>query len=180
MMWFFIAFAVILLLILFIPINLDVFYKDNFFISVKVLFFKFVIPLKKSKSKKKPSEQKKTKINKGLDTKLSELYDVFKTVKAIVFRSVTIKLFKADVVVCTGDPCNTALLYGSVNALCYAIYDLFFGFTKIKKSDINISADYNGDKTKVVFNIIINTYLFKFIVSLIKALADGKIKSKEQ
>ncbi len=178
MIWFFVSLALILLLILFLPINLDVFYDDNFCISVKILFFKYVVPLKKSKSKKQTGMDKKTK-NESFGTKLSDLFDTLKTVKTIVLRSISIKLFKVNVVVCADDPCDTALLFGSVNALCYGIHDIFASFTKIKKSDINIIADYNGQKTDVVFNIVIKTYVFKFIVSLIKAVADGKIKIKD-
>ncbi len=179
MIWFFVSLAVIILLILFIPINIDIFYRDTFFISVKVLFFKYVIPLKKFESKKKDNTTKKIKSD-SFSTKLLDLFDALKIVKAIIWRSFSIKLFKANIIVSADDPCDTALLFGTINALCYAIHDFFLNFTTIKKSDINITADYNGKKTEVVFKIIIKTFIFKLIVSLIKALADGTIKLKEK
>ncbi len=181
MIWFFIVLAAIILLLLFIPINLDVFYNGEFCVSVRVLFFKFAIPFSnfKPKSAKKPKSAVKTKGD-SFSKKLSDLLQLIKTVKAIVLRSISIKLFRANIVVCADDPCDTALLYGGVNALCYAIRDLFLSFTKIKKTDINITADYNGEKTEVLFNIIIKTYVFKFIVSFIKTIADGSLNSNDK
>jgi len=178
MIWLYTVIA-ILLLLLFIPINLDVFYNGDFCISVKVLFLKYVFSDKKTKSKKKPESAVKTK-GESFSTKLSGLFETIKTVKAIVIRSISIKLFKAHIKVSADDPCDTALLFGGVNALCYAIHDLFLSFTKIKKSDINITADYNGTNTEVEFNIVIKTYVLKFIVSLIKSVADGTIKLKDK
>ena len=176
MTWFLLVVA-ILLLLLFIPINLDVFYNGEFCVAVKVLFFKCVFSNKEKKTEK-PKSKVKTD-GESFNTKLSNLFETIKTVKAIALRSISIKLFKVHITVCTDDPCDTALLFGGINALCYAIHDLLSGFTSIKKTDVNINADYNGEKTEVLFNIVITTYLFKFIVSLIKSYADGTIKSKD-
>ncbi len=180
MIWVLIAVILILLVVLFLPINLNIFYNGNFCISVKVLFFKFVIPLEKDekKSKKKPKKSVKTK-GEGFGKKLSNLLDTIKTVKKIALKSISIKLFKAHIKVSTDDPCDTALLFGSVNALCYAIYDIISAHTKVSKTDIDITADYNGENTEVLFDVVITTYIFKFLVSLISLIADGTIKSKD-
>ena len=176
MTWFLLAVAVLVLLLLFIPIDLDVFYNGEFCVAVRVLFLKYVFS-NKEKKKEKPKSKVKTD-GESFSTKFSSLLETIKTVKAIALRSISIKLFKAHITVCSDDPCDTALLFGGINALCYAIHEFFLSFTKIKKSDININADYNGEKTEVLFNIVIRTFLFKFIVSLIKSYADGTIKSK--
>ncbi len=180
MMWVFIAIAAILLLILFLPINLCIFFNGRFCLSVKVLFFRYVIPLDKtkSKSKRKPKESVKTG-GESFSSKLSDLLNIFNALKAIVLRSITVKLFKAHIKVCTDDPCDTALLYGGINALCYAIYDILNYNTKVKKVDIDVTADYNEQTTEVLFDVVITTYVFKFLVSLIKTLADGTIKLKD-
>ncbi len=180
MIWVLIAILLILLVVLFLPINLNVFYNGNFCISIKVLFFKYVLPLEKDekKSKKKPEKSVKTK-GESFGKKLSNLLDTIKTVKKIALKSISIKLFKAHIKVCTDDPCDTALLFGSINALCYAIYDVISNYTKVLKTDIDITADYNGEKTEVLFDVVIRTYVFKFLVSLISIIADGTIKSKD-
>lgn len=180
MMWVLLAVLLLLLIILFLPVNLNIFYNGSFCISVKVLFFKYVIPLEKNKksSKEKPKKSVKTE-GEGFGKKLSNLFDLIKTVKKIVFKSISIKLFKAHIKVCTDDPCDTALLYGGVNALCYGIYNLLSSSAKISKTDIDITADYNGQQTEVLFDIVISTYIFKFLVSLVSLVADGTIKPKE-
>lgn len=175
-----IAILLFLLILLLLPINLNIFYNGNFCISIKVLFFKYVIPLEKNKkaSKKKPEKSVKTD-GEAFGKKLSNALNLIKTVKKIVFKSISIKLFKAHIKVCADDPCDTALLFGSVNALCYAFYDVLSAFTKVSKTDINITADYNGEKTEVLLDIVIRTYIYKFLVGLISLIADSTIKSKD-
>ena len=62
MIWVLIAILFVLLVVLFLPVNLNVFYNGNFCVSIKVLFFKFVIPIQKDKQTidEKPKKSVKT------------------------------------------------------------------------------------------------------------------------
>ncbi len=185
MIWWLVAILAFLVFVVLLPINLNIYFDGQFRLSVRVLFIKYTIPLgKDGKKKQKPKKQKKSKKTvstdgDGFTKKLSGLINSVKTVKHLLLGSLTIHKFKAHITVSCDDPCDTALVFGTVNALIYSLHDFFASVMTVKNKDIVINADYNGEKTLVVFDVILRTTVFRFLRNLILMILNGKIKSKD-
>lgn len=169
MIWLAVILALIIL-ILFLPVSLCVYYSQGFKLFVKVLFFKFSLPT----SKKQKSEKPTSPVKENGQTFMQKL-NSFKTTLSVaksLIRALSVKKIKAHIVVSTDDPCSTALLFGGINAAIHTVAKIL----KAKTADIQINADYNEQHTTVLFNVDISTCLLKLVTTLIKAYASGKIK----
>lgn len=161
---------ILLLLILFLPVSLNIYYDQGFKLFIKVLFLKFSLPLSKKQKHKKPTSPVKEN-GQTFMQKLNSFKTALSVAKSLV-SALCVKKLKAHIVVSTDDPCSTALLFGGINAAIHTVAKLL----KAQKTDIQIDADYNAEHTTVLFDIDISTYLLKLVISLIKAYTSGKIK----
>jgi hypothetical protein len=134
------------------------------------LFLKFSL----SRSKKQKQNKPQSPVKENGQTFMQRL-NSFKTTLSVaksLVRALSVKKIKAHIVVSADDPCSTALLFGGINAAINTVAIIL----KARKTDIQISADYNQEHTTVLFDVDISTYLLKLVLTLIKAYASGKIK----
>jgi hypothetical protein len=168
----------ILLLILLTPVALCVYYDGKWKIRISVLCFSFALPLEKDGEKKKDKKTKPQKVKTDNKELLKQLSDLRKIIPVLVKRALatlTVKKLDFEVKVATQDPCLTAIMYGSVNAAVYSTVKIIQQHIKVKKKRISVSADFDGDKTEVLFDMKISTYLLKLIICLISLVSDGII-----
>ena len=169
----------ILCILLLTPVSLVAYFDGKIRLEVKVLFFRYTIPLSKSKPKKEKTVQTRKKVktdNKKMLSGFSDIKDLIPILFKRAFASLTVKKLGLDITVATDDPCNTALTYGAVNAAVYPLISLAEKYTKIKKKNINIIADYSGENTTVTFEAVVSTYLLRLIICLIRLVSDGLLK----
>lgn len=185
MMWFVIA-LIILCILLLLPVGIRIYFDGRFRLELCVLFFRYTLPLSHSKKKpeKKKSEKKRpAKSAQKVKTDNKKLINSFSEIKPLIpalfkraFAALTVKRLDIDITVASDDPCDTAMTYGAINAAVYTLISLAECFTKIKKKNINISANYNADSTFVTFDTVIITCLLRLIICLIQLVSDGLLK----
>ena len=190
MMWWFLI-PLILIILLICPIYLYIYYDGEFRLAVRILFVKFNIPLGKKKKDNKKKEKKKEEKPKKKPRKtetdgksfLSQLgffKDLVVSACNHILKALRIRRFKTEITVGSDDPCTTAMLYGSINALIYTLVSAVNALIAVDKRDIVISADYNAEKTFVLIDVVMRTFLFKLLIGLILFAIDGTIKLKEK
>lgn len=194
MKWLLLVVAVLAVL-LFLPLYLYVCYDGEFRLLVRILFFRFELYLgditsnsKKRKTKKKskqtkrsPDKTKPVKTNGySFAEQISDLLNSIKLIHVIIVRAFTVKKIRISVKVATGDPCDTAILFGTVNGILCAFMAYVESIIPVKKKEISVTADYNTEQTEVYFYSVNKTNVLKLVISLIKAAANGTIKTDDK
>lgn len=168
--------------LLFVPFRLYAGYKnDDFYAKAAFLIFYYrLYPFKEKKKKKKkptvePAEKKpKSEKRKFALSDISEFKELLKKhlpslLSCLVFNKINL-LWHIN----ASDAAKTAIEYGAASSLisgCLAITDRF---TKVKRAEIDIFPDFDGDKKILVLDIIMSTTLFKLLRFFLKALPDLK------
>lgn len=175
--WIFTAVVLILL----IPIRMFLIYNGEFVLAVKVLFYKFKLPLGKKKDKKNKKIKKtktqtkpqKTKSD-GTDFlgKFKDIVSIVTSAKNRMLKRITVKKLKIEVTVASGDPADTAMTFGYMNAGIYPLVSFLENHIKIKNKKINITADYSKDKTEIVFFAVLATYPLRLLLGAIRVAID--------
>ncbi len=172
----------LIFLLLVLPVYLYAYYDGEFRISARIFGVKFNIPLTGGKKRGKPKKKKGKKPRrvttdgKSFLSQLERIKTIVTSVRAHLLKAFRIKRLKSEITVATGDPCDTALLYGAVNAAVFTIVSAADGLITVDKRDINITADYSAEKTSVYIDIVMRTFLYKLLIGLILVLNDGTIK----
>lgn len=182
MIWLVIV-ILILLFILLLPASATIEFEDNLKLTIRVLFFKFNIPLadgKKEKADKKSdireSAQGSAKEKKGeKESTISKLNYVRKIVSAVSRRipnMLTVTKLGLHVTVGNDDPCDAALAFGAISAAAYPLVSLIDSYLKVKKKDVYISVDYKKTSIHARFELTVRTFLLKLIICAIIILID--------
>jgi len=161
----------------------------------KVGFLKFRIDKDKSKKRKKKVKEKvKPKnINKQiLPGSLSEFMDMLRAVKNLLDRlrrKLLIKKLTLHYVSAGEDPANIALQFGAAHAVFNTIIPLLEGYFRIRRKDLNASADFNAKEQSIYAKINISialweliyviSALFPVIAGIFKRTPERKITGQE-
>ncbi len=178
------VFAVVLIL-LFSPAYMYICYDGDFVIFVRFLLLKFKIyppkhKRKDAKSKKKKNSAQKVKTDgQSFLKQLENIKNIASAVKKHILKAFTIRRFKLDITVASDDPCETALLFGAVNAAAFTAAGVVDCLVSVTDRQINVTADYNEEKTSVLADIVLRTFLFKLLSGLILLTIDDTINLKK-
>jgi hypothetical protein len=129
-------------------------YSDNgFAFTVKLPFFKIVLPKKDiGNADKKSDSAKKPKKPKGGDI------PDFKSIAGLalktagkLIRRVRIDELDADILIAGSDPFTVAMMYGGAAASFGVIFPVIENNFNIIKKNIRVNADFNGGSPRVYF-----------------------------
>lgn len=182
--------VILILCLLFLKINVEIYLSQKGKITVRVLFFKYsqniygksksTVNKKKKASVKASSDLKKSNKNNFLQNYMNEngivqtVTLLLETVKNIfvgindVIKSGKFKELNLNITVSDSDAAITAIAYGGVCALVYPLVGFINNNYNILKQNINVSASYEEEKSKIEFSA-------KFYVRFIKILKVGII-----
>ncbi len=207
----FIILGIILLFILLlsIPVVLDMEYIETFKLKVSWLFIKVnILPKDENKKKKEKKPKKPKKENEEDDDKEDKekvekenplkifyedqgvlgIVDLINNCASYLgkftkgfLKSIYIKRLRLRIWVTEGDAAQTAIKYGKFCQMIYPPLGYICSSCHVKDYDVNIWAEYCGDKTKGEFETrvaliprsVINAgiaFVFRLVARLIKAL----------
>lgn len=197
------------ILLLSVPVVLDMEYIETFKLKVSWLFIKVNILPKDEKKKKKEKKPKKPKKEKEEDDDKEDKEKVEKENPLKIFyedqgvlgivdlinncasylgkftkgflKSIYIRRLRLRIWVTEGDAAQTAIKYGKFCQMIYPPLGYICSSCHVKDYDVNIWAEYCGDKTNGEFETrvaliprsVINAgiaFVFRLVVRLVKAL----------
>ena len=184
-----------------IPIHVVVEADSDVSVYARFLFVKYsLFPMKKRK--KKPKTAKKTKKTKksapakakkkdaAAPKKKKSKRDIIGLVKLILKlvgavlrkfpKHFRVRILRYQIVIGTKDAAKTAILYGAVTGLSAQLFELLKKGTRFrikKKSDVNVYADFLGEKIKADIGIDISLTL-RGIISMLMAAGIAFVKAK--
>lgn len=192
MNWFWIftsAFILILLIILFVPLNAFIEYNEKLFIKIKVGFLSFKIGSKKRKNDKKSKGGNKSRgkikgifKNKNKVESAKALKNLFiaagKTVRYL-FRKTSVRTFYLSVKVGALDAADAAIKYGQVSSAVYPLCSVINSFASPKSYKVMVLPDFMSEKINIIFKTNIKANLIGMILVMIKFIKSYKIESKK-
>lgn len=185
----FLGILIFLFLLTLIPLRFDLSFRQEFFLTVRFLFFSFsVLPGKEkeeSEQEEEESEQEK-KTGSGLQ-KLRKILKqngfkgflnaLFELVKQAASSSKSLlshlKWRKFDLYLCVAgkeDAAEAALLYGRLSAAVYAACGFLFGLTGCRQKAVTVDLDYQAEENLADFSAkfsILPLFLIKEGISLL-------------
>lgn len=167
--------------------TVSVCYEESFKLLVKIGPIKVYDTNKtgkKPKSKDKNASNDKTKPSKNNIIKaiykqngfVRTVQEFTKLVRDIVTETkTTVKHFKfkklvLDITVASGDAAMTAIEYGAVCTAVYPLIGLIASLTEVGFKKINISSDFQGNKSKCFFSFNIKMRVFHCIIAAYRTL----------
>lgn len=169
----FIVLAVIILIML-IPVGVIADYdSEGFKLLLKVSFFE----IKPDFSKKKPKKEKKKEFK--LDFGLNEWVETAKIALQALGRlgkRICINRIKLLFVCSADDPFDAAMHYNTASAVLHTLLPLIENKFTVKKKQINLSTDYDSEKSIFEFGITMSIRIGHFIlIALMAAFAFLKV-----
>lgn len=203
-MWIFLTILAVLLFLLCMPLTAEIAYREELSLRVQYLFLNIGIlpqekkedkPKKEKKSKKKQEQEangeegkkKKAKKKMTLDS-LLQLLELAKLALSSVghplgwfLRSIYYRDVWLHILVAKEDAHQTALRYGQIQAIIHTVFTLLRNCLDIKTTDVQIQADFIGEKelfqggAKIKLRPInVFILLFWFIGRFIKGFVQNK------
>ncbi len=191
------ALVLIASLILLLNACVSVGYNESFKLFIKIGPFKVYDSAKsdkKAKKKSKNSSDDETKPKKKNAIKViykqkgfvGTVQEFARFVRDVVTETkTTIKHFKfkklvLDITVASGDAAMTAIQYGAVCTAVYPVIGLIASLTDVGFKKINISSDFEGNKSKCTFSFSIKMRVFHCIITayrILKIYNDFKLRN---
>ncbi len=194
MNWFWIftsVFILMLLIIVFVPINVFVEYSEKLFIKVKFGFLSFKINPQNHKDRKKyrggNKSRNKFKIffknkNKNTFQSISKLKCFFiaagKTVKYFLQKTL-VEEFYLSVKVGSLDAADAAIKYGQVSSAVYPLCSVVNSFANPKFYKVMVLPDFISEKISFIFKTNVKANLMSIILVVVKFMINYKIESKK-
>ncbi len=203
-LWIILGILAFFVILFSIPIHVVLEADSDVRVHARFLFIKYsLFPMKKRKKKpkaaKKPKKTKKTaspkKTKKAADApKEKKKRDIIGLIKLILKlvaavlrkfpKHFRVRILRYNITVGTKDAAKTAILYGAVTGLSANLFELLKKGTRFRikrKSDVNVYADFLGEKTKADIGIDISLTLSGAMSMLLAAgLAFVKAKMTAQ
>lgn len=167
LIYFIIALAVLITVLLFVPIGARLKFDKSLVIKIKIGFLSFSFP----KGKAKPDKEKKSKAPvkekrdfKKLITDILSIKDditdffSFVSEKCFIMRNLDFRLDFG-----TGDAAYTGIATGALNAFVYSVISVIHHNTKLRKWSVNINPDFEKTRFDLVFDCICTTRLVHII-----------------
>ncbi len=186
--------------LLFLPVALDLAYKQKFVLKLKISGITIFDNQKKSKrkqkikkkktsqntqTKKQPKDNffKKTYKQKGLTETVKYFAEILNMLLKKLFwviKHFKFRKFSLDLVVATPDAANTAIQYGGICSAVYPIIAFLQTNTDFKAKSVNVSADFDKHKSQFEISFLLKTRLLFLVIAAIATLFDfSKIQNKE-
>ena len=188
-------FAFLIILILFLPVNAFISFKDEFYIKIKLAGIKlFEVPTKKDKPKentKKSDSQNES--NSALDKAqglfdfLKEKYGFFGAVKKLLvffkdilthikklLSHIKIKNINVKITVSGEDAASTAIEYGKVCSAVYPVLSFLDSFEKIEFKKIDINSDFSENKKEFEFSLKLKLQIIYMLIVAFKIYSNYK------
>lgn len=191
--------GVILLLlaaVLFLPISVNIKFKDDFFLKFRFAGIKFFEIEPKKDIKKKPSADKMSDkkaenevvtASKRIFSTLKEKYgfsgavkeilrfanDVLSHIKSLL-RNIRIKRVCLDITVAAEDAALTAIEYGAVCAAVYPVTAALSICAKIGLRQINVRSDFEGKQPDFWFEATVSMNIFNLLIAAVKTYSEYK------
>ncbi|NLP47640.1 MAG: DUF2953 domain-containing protein [Clostridiales bacterium] len=206
----------ILFLLLCIKFKLVLVYAEEVRFEVRWLFIKYTVYPAKAKVKKTKEKEKKEKVKEekteekkekkpniltkfynnqgvpGLLDLLSELLAVLGRLSKRLLSALVFDKFDLAINVGGDDAAAVALRYGKVCSVLYPVLGQIFSLVKVKKSDIDVKANFTSEESEASFHIVLALFpiilLYAIIILLIellfkvllKLLQGSRVKTKER
>lgn len=191
----------LLLLLLFLPLTVDLNFKNELILKIKysgITFFDSEkrVNLKNIKKRKKKAEKKRGESTSKKDNFLKKTYkqkgllgtvSYFSKILILLFKKLwwvikrfKFRKFKLNLIVATPDAADTAINYGKICSAVYPVLSFLSTNADFKAKEINISADF--DKTESGFEIStsVTTRFFFWLVASVSAFFEFlKLQRKE-
>lgn len=185
-------------LLLFIPISLHIKFDGDFSVKLKIAGIKaFSAEPEEDINKPSPdteSDKKAKKQTENIFDKLKKKYgfagavkEIFVFVRSVISRlkgqlkHIAIRRLCLDINVASGDAAATAISYGAVCAAVYPILTLIDSTANVKMKSINVAADFNSDKSKFGFSVIIRARILFLIITAFGVFSEyNKFKTRNE
>jgi len=177
----FLSILALIILILITPIGLNIFYRYESIMYVKLRYLVFsytLYPAKKKKKAKKKDEKKPDIISstikeKGLLEAIRQVAELLKLVMETagkVLRHTVISKLNVRIVSASDDAAKTAIEYGSVCAGVYTLIAALQNAMKIRRHNIDIKPDFDKQKPEIEVDITVRILIIFVVTALISAL----------
>ena len=189
------AFIVLLLLI---PISLHIKYDGDFSAKLKIAGVKaYEVAPKEDMEKPKPDTESDKKVKKQTEKAFDKLKkkhgfagavkEIFSFIEAVLkglkkqLSHIAIRKLCLEVKVATGDAATTAIEYGAVCAAIYPILTFIDSTLNVKMKSINVSSDFNSDKSEFGFSVIVRVKIIYLIVVAFGVFSEyNKFKTRNE
>ena len=196
-LYIFIRLLVFCALILFLPVTVNVGYKDDFVYRLRILGIKVYDSDKEisepdnaanktegtvKKEDKEPNVFEKLKQKFGFTEAIKILFSFAKLVFTHIkkyLRHIKINKVILNLSVAGSDAAQTAIEYGMVCSAVYPVLSLVSSVADIKYKQINVSADFNSDNSKFDFKLNLELSLLFLLIIAFKAFEDYKNFTEE-
>ncbi len=190
------ALLFLILLILFLPLNVFVSFKDEFYVKVKFVGIK----LYETNEKKNQKDKKKTEgvssekeenmalgESKELFSFLKKKYGFIGGVKKLLvlfremlahikpyLRHIKFKNIIVSITVSSDDAAATAIEYGKVCGLAYPVLSYLDSYSTVNFKKIDIKSDFDSNKKEFEFSLKIKLQIIYMLISVFKIYSDYK------
>lgn len=194
-----IAVVCLLFLLLFLPLTVDLNFKDKLLLKIKysgITFFNNQKRVRINKKRKKsnaktiddttPTEEnflKRTYKQKGLLGTVeyfSKLLAMFLKRFRWIIRQLNFRKFNLNLSVATSDAANTAVQYGKICSMVYPVLSFLYTNAHFKAKEVNISADFSKTKSEFQVSLSVTTRLIFWLIAAIAVFFEFlKLQRKE-
>lgn len=192
------ALLLLILLILFLPLNVFVSFKNEFYVKIKFVGIKVYELLderdkqkkrnkKSNDSKDKPQKTDTLNEAKGIFKFLKEKYGFFGAVKKLLglfsemlkhikkqLKRIKFKNIKVDITVSGDDAADTAIKYGAVCSGVYPVLSFIDSFSTVEFKKIDIRSDFAENKKEFEFSFKIKLQIIYLLIAIFKIYTDYK------
>ena len=177
-----IGIALILICILFLPIKIELLYKEKGVLKVRfagVPVYKKTLDKKEKQKKGNPEENvnKLDKSSKKLGEKIDTFRETYELAAKLLYRFAKLDEITVKIDFGTGDAPSTAVLVGVLWGIIYGVIGKITSICKIKNHNVTINPNFNYTVFSFEGKCIIKTSLVYIIVIAITILM--KIKSRK-
>lgn len=169
----FLIIAAIVLLLLFVPLSLQLSYRDEIVVRIGVFypFIKAFSTGRTTKLKKKEKKEQRRKEKVSVDKKA--LWDLVKRFPGYFRRLLTVTKLHLNIQVGHEDPGDLALIYGSANAIVDTAAAVLSPIYPREKWKVLIIPDFNSERTSIEGKVCAYTNFWRIIYVLISLLICG-------
>ncbi len=189
------AFIVLLLLI---PISVHIEYDGDFFVKLKIAGIKaFEAEPKEEIKEPSPDTESDKKAKKQTEKAFDKLKkkhgfagavkEIFVFLKAVLerlkgsFKHIAVRRLCLDIKVASGEAAATAIEYGAVCSAVYPVLAFIDSIASVKMKSINVTADFNSDKSDFRFSVIIRARILFLIIMAFGVFSEyNKFKTRNE
>lgn len=164
----------LILLVLFTPINVVVNYSDGLNVHIIIFGLKIKIPTRVKKKTRKNHDKNYKQENNTKKKKNSNIISFGLGIIKIgvktfieILKGIKIKEIVLKVKVSGSDAAKTALLYAKFSSVIYPFFGGVISNAELESYDINVSPDFLGDKTTFFLNFHFYGTVFQILKSFL-------------